>query len=151
MKLRELIADRVRTSGPISFAEFMDISLYHPELGYYARAAQKTGRAGDFFTSVDVGPIFGELLAKQLAEMFRLLWPRVEGPEPGAVFDLVEAGAGNGRLSRDVLDAAKRNHPEFYSAIRLSLVEQSAAARDAQVETLGPHAPLLVHSAASLP
>ena len=52
---------------------------------------------------------------------------------------------------RDGLDAAKRNHPEFYSAIRLSLVEQSAAARDAQGETLGPHAPLLVHSAASLP
>ena len=95
MTLRELIGDRIRTSGPISFAEFMDISLYHPELGYYARAAQKTGRAGDFFTSVDVGPIFGELLAKQLAEMFRLLWPRVEGPEPGAVFVLVEAGGGH--------------------------------------------------------
>ena len=51
----------------------MDISLYHPELGYYARAAQKTGRAGDFFTSVDVGPIFGELLAKQFAEMWQIL------------------------------------------------------------------------------
>jgi SAM-dependent MidA family methyltransferase len=71
--LRELIGDRIRTSGPISFAEFMDISLYHPELGYYARAPQKTGRAGDFFTSVDVGPIFGELLAKQFAEMWRVL------------------------------------------------------------------------------
>ena len=51
----------------------MELSLYHPELGYYARAAQKTGRAGDFFTSVDVGPIFGELLAKQFAEMWRVL------------------------------------------------------------------------------
>ena len=67
--LRELIADRIRTSGPISFAEFMELSLYHPELGYYARVAQKTGRAGDFFTSVDVGPVFGELLEIQIAEM----------------------------------------------------------------------------------
>ena len=73
LALRELIADRIRTNGPISFAEFMEISLYHPELGYYARAARKTGRAGDFFTSVDVGPIFGELLAKQFAEMWRVL------------------------------------------------------------------------------
>ena len=87
MELRALIADRIRTSGPISFAEFMDISLYHPELGYYARAAQKTGRAGDFFTSVDVGPIFGELLAKQFAEMWRVT--------KALPFDLVEAGAGS--------------------------------------------------------
>src|ERR1700737_3971003 len=67
--LGELIAERIRTSGPISFAEYMELSLYHPELGYYARAAQRSGRAGDFFTSVDVGPVFGELLEIQLAEM----------------------------------------------------------------------------------
>jgi SAM-dependent MidA family methyltransferase len=141
--LRELIADRIGTSGPISFAEFMEISLYHPELGYYARAAQKTGRAGDFFTSVDVGPIFGELLAKQFAEMWRVL--------KTGIFDLVEAGAGNGRLARDILDAARRTDPQFYSAIRLSLVEQSPAARGAQPGTLGPHAGLLAHSSSALP
>jgi SAM-dependent MidA family methyltransferase len=145
--LRELIADRIRTSGPISFAEFMEISLYHPELGYYARAAQKTGRAGDFFTSVDVGPIFGDLLAKQFAEMWRLLGE----VSSGSLFDLVEAGAGSGRLARDILDSARTNDPEFYSAIRLSLVEQSPAARAAQVETLGPHAALLAHSTSTLP
>ena len=107
--LRELIADRIVTSGPISFAEFMELSLYHPELGYYARAARKTGRAGDFFTSVDVGPIFGELLARQFAEMWRILpEPNPQSPIPNPEpFDLVEAGAGNGRLSRDVLDAAQ--------------------------------------------
>ena len=157
MELREVIADRIRTSGPISFAEFMDISLYHPELGYYARAAQKTGRAGDFFTSVDVGPIFGALLAKQFAEMWQILQL---GSDPGTgtgvrpqfdFLDLVECGAGNGRLARDVLDAAQRNHPEFYSAIRLSLVEQSQAARAAQVDTLGSHASLLAHSSSALP
>src|SRR5687767_7199593 len=150
--LRELIADRIRTSGAISFAEFMELSLYHPEFGYYARAAQKTGRAGDFFTSVDVGALFGELLAKQFAEMWRLLSgsdPRTgTGVRPH--FDLVEAGAGNGRLSRDVLDAAQRSDPEFYSAIRLSLVELSPTARAAQSETLGPHAPLLKHSGVAM-
>ena len=49
----------------------MDLALYDPELGYYARAAQRSGRAGDFFTSVDVGPLFGELLEVQIAEMAR--------------------------------------------------------------------------------
>jgi SAM-dependent MidA family methyltransferase len=150
--LRELIADRIGTSGPISFAEFMDISLYHPELGYYARAAQKTGRAGDFFTSVDVGPIFGALLAKQFAEMWRVLQTQSPIPNPQSLrFDLVEAGAGSGRLARDILDAALTKDPEFYAAIRLSLVEASPTARAAQVATLGPHAPLLAHSSLALP
>jgi len=51
----------------------MDLALYDSEAGYYARAAQRSGRAGDFFTSVDVGPVFGELLEIQLAEMAELL------------------------------------------------------------------------------
>ena len=51
----------------------MDLALYDSELGYYARAAQRSGRAGDFFTSVDVGPLFGELLEVQLAEMAGIL------------------------------------------------------------------------------
>jgi SAM-dependent MidA family methyltransferase len=148
--LRELVAQRIQTSGPISFAEFMELSLYHPEFGYYARTAQVTGRAGDFFTSVDVGALFGELLARQFAEMCRLLRPQGRSPEPEA-FDLVEAGAGNGRLSCDVLDAAQRIDSDFYSSIRLSLVEQSPSARAAQVATLGPHAALLKQSSSSLP
>ena len=154
MELRALIADRIRTGGPISFAEFMDIALYHPELGYYARAARKTGRAGDFFTSVDVGPMFGALLAKQFAEMWQILQsgsdPRT-GTGVRPQFDLVEAGAGNGRLARDILDAAQRTDPEFYRAIRLTLVEQSPTARAAQIDTLGPHAALLVRSGGVLP
>ena len=58
----------------------MDLALYHPDLGYYARAVQRSGRAGDFFTSVDVGPLFGELLAVQIAEMAGIL----ARPESGA-------------------------------------------------------------------
>jgi SAM-dependent MidA family methyltransferase len=150
--LRELIAERIRAAGPISFAEFMELALYHPELGYYARAAQRTGRAGDFFTSVDVGPTFGELLARQFAEMWRILI--AESPIPNRQprgFDLVEAGAGNGRLARDVLDAAQRTDPEFYAAIRLSLVERSPSARATHTATLGPHATVLACSSSALP
>ena len=56
----------------------MELALYDPALGYYARAAQRSGRAGDFFTSVDVGPLFGELLAAQLAEMATILQATAE-------------------------------------------------------------------------
>jgi SAM-dependent MidA family methyltransferase len=140
---REKIVRRIREWGPITVAEFMEIALYDPEFGYYAGAAQRSGRAGDFFTSVDVGPLFGALLAVQFEEMWRLLG---EGP-----FDLVEAAAGNGRLAKDVLDAAARDFPAFYNAINVTLVERSEAARDAQRETLGEHAARLVASTADLP
>jgi SAM-dependent MidA family methyltransferase len=126
------IADVIRERGPLTVAAFMDLALYDAELGYYARAAQRSGRAGDFFTSVDVGPLFGELLEIQLAEMSRILTSRFPIPD----FDLVEAGAGNGRLSADILRAAKRRDPAFYESIRLHLVEASAEARRAHAGTL---------------
>ena len=147
MTLREVIRERIRTSGPLPFAAYAELALYHPGLGYYARAERRSGRTGDFFTSVDLGPSFGALLASQLAEMWRLL----ASPAPGARFDLVEAAAGDGRLARDVLDAAAADDPAFYAAIDLHLVERSRAARDAQAATLGPHAGKLTASGSSLP
>ena len=125
----------------------MDLALYDPAFGYYARAAQRSGRAGDFFTSVDVGPLFGELLAVQVEELSRILNSAFRIPN----FDLVEAGAGNGRLSADILRAAKRRDPAFYDAIRLHLVEASAAARRAQAGTLGDVAERLTSSGSELP
>jgi SAM-dependent MidA family methyltransferase len=91
---------------------------------------------------VDAGPLFGACLAQHLARRRQSQADR---------FDLVDAGAGNGRLARDILDTAEREFPEFYAAIRLYLVERSGCARDAQVDTLGPHAGKLVHAGARLP
>ena len=147
MTLREVIRERIRTSGPLPFAAYADLALYHPGLGYYARAARRSGRAGDFFTSVDLGPLFGALLASQFAEMWRLLRPA----SPAARFDLVEAAAGDGRLARDVLDAAAVEDPPFYDAVDLHLVERSPAARGAQAASLGPHAGKLASSGARVP
>ena len=121
----------------------MDVALYDPDVGYYARAAQRSGRAGDFFTSVDVGPLFGELLEIQLAEMAEILHT--------PPFDLVEAGAGNGRLSGDILRAARRRDAAFYQSIRLHLVEASAAARAEHDATLSEVGERLASSSASLP
>ena len=143
-----MIADVIRERGPLTVAAFMDLALYDPELGYYARAAQRSGRAGDFFTSVDVGPLFGELLEVQLADMYE----RLQAADPGLqTCELVEAGCGNGRLSADILRAAKAHHPDFYGAIQLHLVEASAAARAAQAATLGDVGDRLASSGPALP
>ena len=102
---------RIRERGPIPFAEFMRECLYHPEHGYYSRANAR-GALADYYTSVDVHPIFGRLLARQLAEMWELLG----SPRP---FLVVEAGAGVGRLAGHILDFAASELPEFYAALRL--------------------------------
>src|SRR5438552_17139516 len=108
----------------MTVAAFMDLALYDPAIGYYARAAQRSGRTGDFFTSVDVGPIFGELLAVQIAEMAALLQTS-DFKLQSSNFDLVEAGAGNGRLSADILRALRDREPDLYARTHLHLVETS--------------------------
>jgi SAM-dependent MidA family methyltransferase len=125
----------------------MDLALYDSVLGYYARAPRRSGRAGDFFTSVDVGPLFGDLLEIQIAEMADLL--HVDGRPPA--IDLVEAGAGNGRLAADILRNARNRHSDLFARLRLHLVEASAEARHTQPATLGDLSSRLVSSSDSLP
>lgn len=141
--LHAIIVSTIQREGPIPVATFMRLALYHPEHGYYASRAQRSGRAGDFYTSVDLGPFFGEMLARQFAEMMGLLG------EPD--IDLVEAGAGNGRLTRDVLDGLQQEWPAHYERTRVHLVEQGERARRAQRETLGPHAQRLVSIGTEVP
>ncbi len=163
MPIEDLLIDLIHERGPLTVAAFMDVALYHSEFGYYARAAQRSGRAGDFFTSVDVGAMFGDLLEIQIAEMAERLAAIRTGEEGRSdsttpsgdpavhVFDLVEAGAGNGRLSSDILRAARRRHPDLFGRTNLHLVEASAAARDAQPATLEEGVERLVSSTAGLP
>lgn len=114
----------------MTVAAFMDLALYHPEFGYYARATRRSGSAGDFVTSVDLGPLFGELLAVQVAEMAHLLGPA------GSPLTLVEAGAGDGRLSHAMLRGLKKVAPRVCTHTHLHLVERSAFARAAQHKVL---------------
>ena len=125
------LIDVVRARGPLTVAAYMDLALYDAQFGYYARAARRSGRAGDFFTSVDVGPLFGELLAVQVAEMA----DHVTAGGAGA-FDLVEAGASDGRLAGDIIRALRRHAPALAARTRVHLVETSPAARAAQRLTL---------------
>jgi hypothetical protein len=104
--LAEILSARILAQGPITFADYMDACLYHPEFGYYTRADGTPRR--DYYTSVDVHPMFGGLLARQLQEM----WVAMGRPEP---FYLVEAGAGTGTLARCILDFIAATFGDFYA------------------------------------
>jgi SAM-dependent MidA family methyltransferase len=150
--LTALLLQSIRDGGPLSVADFVNVALYHDTLGYYARAGQRSGRQGDFFTSVDLGPMFGEALAGQFAEMRQILWDGSATTGAAATaFDLVEAGAGNGRLARDILNHAERHDPDLYRSIRLHLVERSPQARAGQRAVLGHHVSALASSTAEVP
>jgi SAM-dependent MidA family methyltransferase len=117
--------------------------LYHSAHGYYSRAY--AARFGDYYTSVDVHPIFGRLLARQLAEMWELLGsPRS--------FVVAESGAGVGRLAGHILDFSARALPEFYAAVEYVAVERSSARRAEHEARLAGHvAAGRVSSAGELP
>jgi SAM-dependent MidA family methyltransferase len=129
--LVELLSDRIRRFGPITFADFMRECLYHPVHGYYSKAECK--RFADYYTSVDVHPIFARLLARQFAEM----WEKLGRSEE---FTLVEAGAGVGRFAVQLLDFCEAKLPDFYGALRYVAVERSAARREQAIVAAKRHA-----------
>ena len=119
-QLQDFIFEYIATSPQkrITFAEYMDLVLYQPEYGYYSAGKVKIGSQGDFFTSVSLGSYFGELLAKQFAEMWKLL----DCPRP---FTLLEMGAGQGLLAKDILHYLHLNYPELWTNLQYIIVQQA--------------------------
>ena len=111
-----LIRDHLRRHGPVPFPWFMQQALYHPEYGYYTSARLRIGRHGDYYTNVSVGSLYGELLASQLIEMWKLL-----GSPPG--FTVVEEGAEDGQLAVDILSAITEESTEAAACIRYTILE----------------------------
>lgn len=109
----------------ITFAEYMDLVLYHPQEGYYSSGVVEIGKAGDFFTASSLGSDLGELLAEQFVEM----WERLNQPHQ---FDLVEMGAGKGQLANDILHYLSQHYPRFTDCLYYRIVEQSPALKEQQ-------------------
>lgn len=118
--LSALIQDQIQEKGPIRFYDFMEMSLYHPELGYYTSSQPRIGKEGDFYTSSSITPVFGYILGRQIEEMWALL-----DKKP---FTIVEYGAGNGMLCRDILEYLSRN-PEIFDHLRYCIIERSSGMR----------------------
>ena len=127
--LINFVRAEIRKRGAQSFAWFMQQALYHPEHGYYSSGRCAIGRHGDYFTNVSVGPLFGQLLAAQFAE----LWERLGRIDN---FTIVEQGAHDGQFARDVLDSVQKRAPEFFAALHYRIIEPFPFWRDRQHATL---------------
>lgn len=108
----------------------MAAALYQPSLGYYARETRQVGRGGDFFTSVSVGPLFGELLARRFLGEWR------ESGSP-ARWRIIECGAHDGTLAADILGAISRLDRQAFAALEYAIPEPLPRLEAAQRETLG--------------
>jgi SAM-dependent MidA family methyltransferase len=120
-KISEIIQTEVNSRGIIPFARFMELALYCPEYGYYERETDTVGRAGDFYTSVSAGPLFGELLAGQIVDWLNQL--------PGDRLQIVEAGAHDGKLAADILGWLRQWRPELFARVEYVICEPSARRR----------------------
>jgi SAM-dependent MidA family methyltransferase len=119
--LREMIREKIQHDGPLTFRDFMEISLYDPRFGYYSSPRPRLGQGGDFYTSAYLTGLFGELLAHQLGEMWHVL-----GRRP---FTVIEYGAGTGLLCRDILYQLKEN-AALYEKLNYFIIEKSGAMRE---------------------
>ena len=119
-RLATRIADAIRAGDDwLDFADYMQLALYAPGLGYYAAGAQKFGASGDFVTAPEISPLFGACLARQVECLLK----------QGCAANLLEFGAGSGRLCYDLVRAT----PEL---ARYHILETSPDLRQRQHEFL---------------
>ena len=129
-KLRAWILGQVGR-GPVTFAQFMEWALYHPDWGYYTRGPN-IGTRGDFTTSSEASPAFGMLMARHVADIDEMLGkPRH--------FTVLEFGPGRGTLARDLLENLCAEQPEIYARLQYLMVDVSPGLRHAQAELLASH------------
>ena len=121
-ELRDYLIQRIRTQGPMPFAAYMQLALYHPHHGYYTGGRARTGWKGHYVTSPEVDPAFGELWARA----FEQVWVAAGRP---AQFDIIELGPGEGGFAHAALGAMSG---PFAKAVRYRLIERVAANQERQ-------------------
>ncbi len=127
-----------QSGGRITYARFLEISLYHESRGYYTGFGPEGTPgarlpASDYFTSVDLHPAFGELLSREVADQLARLAKRSEG-----ALWVVELGAGRGLLARDILQALCRERPELFGRLRYLIIEPNVGWLQIQRRNLLP-------------
>lgn len=121
--LQQLIAAEIeQLGGAMAFSRFMELALYAPRLGYYSGGASKLGADGDFTTAPEMSPLFGAALARAAAAIIAQSAP-----------DIIEFGAGTGKLARDVLTALGGMGVQVRS---YTIIELSGELRARQQEAL---------------
>ena len=140
-RLVDKLVARITRNGPLSFADFMEAALYDPDFGHYMTPVPRIGREGDYYTSLDVHPVFAELIGRQVAQAAEAIAPIYR--EGAGDFTIIEMGAGKGLLAKHLLNAYRRDNRRrdnraFLSRVRYVLVERSPAMVAAQQELLRP-------------
>jgi SAM-dependent MidA family methyltransferase len=128
--LQQLIVERIRSEGPISFADYMRMALYEPEYGYYVTGSAKMGWEGDYFTSSDVSDLFAHCVGRQLQR----LWEQLARPDR---FIVLEQGSGRGNLSAGVRAWAQQETSAFSQALDYRTAD-IAHGQDATSTSLSP-------------
>ncbi len=126
----EWIAIQIEARGEVTFQEYMEIALYDPERGYYARSSAQVGRGGDFYTSVSVGSLFGRLLARRFLEG----WEEMGAP---VLWRILEIGAHDGKLAADILSEIRIIHPEAWQALEYAIAEPLPRLQESQHQRIG--------------
>ncbi|TRX30872.1 hypothetical protein FNW52_19725 [Flavobacterium sp. ZT3R18] len=127
MLLSEIIINRIKNEGPISFRDFMEMALYYPELGYYNSKQNIIGAEGDFYTNASLSASFGAMLGCQIEEMWKTLGKKT--------LKIIEYGAGTGLLCHDILDYLK-NNSDLYNCCSYSIIEKSTSMREIEKKHL---------------
>ena len=112
-RMRGLIRERIAAAGGwLPFDQYMQVALYEPGLGYYSAGAHKLGAGGDFTTAPETSPLFGQCLAAHCDAVLNALGGG----------DVLEVGAGTGRLACDVLREldARDRLPQRYRILEIS-------------------------------
>jgi SAM-dependent MidA family methyltransferase len=135
-KLFEIIRFETTQLGVLSFARFMELALYCPNYGYYELQKDNPGQHGDFYTNVSTGELFGQLLAFQFAE-----WLESEVGGRKSEIRIVEAGAHNGKLAKDILNWLQLQRPVIFKQIEYLIIEPSARRQEWQRDILKQFAP----------
>ena len=138
--LASKIAGHLQDGSSMPFSSFMAAALYDAGYGYYTSGTARLGRGGDFFTSVSVGPVFGQLMARE----FCAAW---EGMGKPSVFTLIEAGANDGQFALDVLSWISVHRPDFFEALCYQIEEPWAPVAARQRQTLAAFSGRLSHDA----
>lgn len=124
--LEAILHEEIARTGPLPCARFMEVALYHSDHGYYEQDRSVVGQRGDFYTSVSVGELFGQLLAFHLAGWLDELGARIaERGMANAPLQIVEAGAHDGQLAEDILLWLQRRRPELYTRIEYWILDPS--------------------------
>ena len=125
--VERILVEEVRNNGVISFERFMELALYQPGCGYYEKP-RPVGRAGDFFTSVSAGSLFGRLLAWEFEA-----WA---SEQPFARLTWLECGAHDGRFAEDFLEASQVWPESMRDRFTYVILEPSSARRERQQQRL---------------